>query len=157
MHWQPLTRAVFIGAFPGTMTAHTARMRHLFSSGTLWGSVCVRICPVLPSHQVLQSWEIVDPGGKCRPMCTQEHCDTSTQRWPSKTLPTAKKKNDVITTSKTVTDGEKRRCREWALTRACAAIHTLFLADLLDVETMAGCRAGLGAFTVLHPNWTLGD
>lgn len=38
-----------------------------------------------------------------------------------------------------------------------AAVHTVFLADFLDVETMAGSRAGLGAFTVLHPNWTLGD
>lgn len=43
------------------------------------------------------------------------------------------------------------------VTRACTAIHTLLLADLLDVETMAGCRAGLGAFTVLHPDGTLGD
>lgn len=55
--------------------------------------VCIFICIYmyrLPSHQVLQSWEIVDPGGKCRPMCTQEHSDTSTQRLPSKTLPTEK-------------------------------------------------------------------
>lgn len=39
------------------------------------------------SYHVLQSWEIVDPGGKCLPMCIQEHWDTSTQRLPSKTLP----------------------------------------------------------------------
>lgn len=42
-------------------------------------------------------------------------------------------------------------------TGARAAIHALLLADLLDVEAVAGCRAGLGALTVLHPNWTLGD
>lgn len=30
---------------------------------------------------------MVDPGGKCLPMCVQEHCDTSTQRFPSKTFP----------------------------------------------------------------------
>lgn len=41
--------------------------------------------------------------------------------------------------------------------RTGAAIRTLFLADLLDVETVAGCGAGLGAFTVQHPNWTLGE
>lgn len=43
------------------------------------------------------------------------------------------------------------------VTGARAAIHTFVLADLLDVETVAVCRAGLGAFTVLHSNGTLGD
>lgn len=41
------------------------------------------------------------------------------------------------------------------VTRACASVHTLLLADLLDVETMASCGARLGAHTVLHPNGTL--
>lgn len=50
---------------------------------------CVSVfAPALLSHQVLQSWETVAPGGKCFPMCAQEHWDTSTQRLPSKTLPT---------------------------------------------------------------------
>lgn len=49
---------------------------------------CVSISALaLSPHHVLQSWEIVNPGGKCCPMCAQEHWDTSTQRLPSKTLP----------------------------------------------------------------------
>lgn len=43
------------------------------------------------------------------------------------------------------------------VTRTCAAIRTLLLADLLDVKTVAGRGAGLGAFAVLHPNGTLRD
>lgn len=42
---------------------------------------------LIASHHVLQSWEMVDPGGKRLPMCVQEHSDTSTQRFPSKTFP----------------------------------------------------------------------
>lgn len=52
---------------------------------------------------------------------------------------------------------ERGKRYEREATGACTAIHTLFFADLLDVETVAGGRAGLGAFTVLHPDWTLGN
>lgn len=45
----------------------------------------------------------------------------------------------------------------YEVTRACTAIYTFFLADLLDVETMAGCGASLGAFIVLHSNGALRD
>lgn len=42
-------------------------------------------------------------------------------------------------------------------TGASAAVHAVFLTDLLNIETVAGGGAGLGAFAVLHPNWTLGN
>lgn len=98
---------------------------------------------------------MVDPGGKCRPLCTHEHWETSTQRLPSKTFPTAKQHchNNIEEG-----DGQtKSRRGRFVGTRTGAAVHTLLLADLLDVEAVAGCRARLGAFAVLHPDWTLGD
>lgn len=67
------------------------------------------------------------------------------------------KNKDVTTARNRATESGRGRCRDYNVTWACTAIHTLFLTDLLDVQTMAGCRAGLGAFTVLHPNWTLRD
>lgn len=52
---------------------------------------------------------------------------------------------------------ERQTGSQGEVTRASAAVHTVFLTDLQNVETVAGCGAGLGAFAVLHPNWTLGD
>lgn len=118
------------------------------------------MCVYVPSSTLSPGVAVLRDSGPWREMSSHVH--TGTLRYlhtatAVQNLTHCEEKNDVITTTTRVTGGEKGRCREWAPTRACAAIHTLFLTDLLDVETMAGCRAGLGAFTVLHPNWTLGD
>lgn len=64
-------------------------------------------------------------------------------------------KNTGVTTSTNVR--ERKRGSQWEVTGASAAIHAVFLTDLLNIETVTGCGAGHGAFTVLHPSWTFGD
>lgn len=71
--------------------------------------------------------------------------------------PSPLKESNVTTTSRGRNEQRRRQSSGRAGTRARAAVHTLLLADLLDVEAVAGCRARLGALAVLHPNWTLGD
>ena len=90
-----------------------------------------------------------DPGGKCLPMCAQEHWDTSTQRSPSSTFPTDTQSDTYILlfdtfgeeeTDMDETDGELQY-KGGSITGTCAAVDTLFLTPLLDVETLAGGRA----------------
>lgn len=86
---------LFVSLSPGqpSLVHSQEPWRHTLqeSYGSVSGSQgFVHLGKSLFSHQVLQSWEMEDPGGNCRPMCTQEHWDTSTQRVPSKTLPTEK-------------------------------------------------------------------
>lgn len=71
--------------------------------------------------------------------------------------PSPLKKSNVTNNIEGRDECRKRQSGRRAGTRTRAAVHTLLLADLQDVEAVAGCGAGLDTLTVLHPNWTLGD
>lgn len=107
-----LTGTAFIGALPGTVTAHAAGQKQFSGDVCFIFHLCIHVSAgILPSYQLLQSCEIVDPGGKCRPMCTQEHWDTSTQRLPSRTLPTERQIHTMSTLQ--VTQSPKKEEIQW--------------------------------------------
>lgn len=106
---------------------------------------------------------ILRDSGSWREMSAHVHTGTLRDLHTAITIQNLTHWNIVLDTQPCVTTRDREtgrgrgRYNGCEVTRACTAIYTVFLADLLDVETMAGCGAGLGAFTVLHSNWTLGD
>lgn len=153
--YHSLTRATLIGALPGTVTAHTAgRKDNLVREccAFLYLFIYARLCSLTRCCSPERYWILEGNVFPCAHRNTEipPHSDYRPKPYPLKN-------KDVTAAKNRATERGRGRCSEYDVTWACAAIHTLFLTDLLDVETVAGCRAGLGAFTVLHPNWTLGD
>lgn len=108
---------------------------------------------------------ILRNSGSRREMTSHVHTGTLRYLHTAITIQNLTDWNIMFNTQPCVTTGNTKTGREsgtyigcgCVVTRACTAIYTFFLADLLDVETMAGCGAGLGAFIVLHSNWALRD
>lgn len=143
-----LTRAAFIGAFPGTMATYTEGELRFSPRGK---GLCIYTCHCCLTRCCSPERRTILAGnaGPCAHRSTgiPPHSGYHPKLYPLK--------NAGITTSTRVR--ERKRHSHWEVTRASAAVHAVFLTDLLNVETVTGCGAGPGAFTVLHSSWTLGD
>lgn len=141
-----LTRAAFICAFPGTMATHTAGKLQFSQQEP-------GVCAFIPIFVVPPSVAVLRDGGSWWVMSAHVHAGTLGYLHTAGTI----QNFTHWKTQASPQELEWQRGSQWEVTRAFAAVHTVFLTDLLNIETVAGCGAGLGAFAVLHPDWTLGD
>lgn len=160
----PLTAAVPL-SHQGSLHWCTPRNRggtHCRKQAIEWGNITfLCLCVSLSSRRSLtrccspERWWIL--GGNVGP-CAHKNTETPLRSGYHPTLyPLGMENKSFLKGSNINREREREGEGGGEVTRTCAAIRTLLLADLLDVKTVAGRGAGLGAFAVLHPNGTLRD